>query len=303
MSEVVALLDLGSNAARFLLARLDPDPGFRILEHERIPTRLAGPGGLLCEVAVQATARAAEQFLRRVRKRQPRVLAVATAAVRDAPNRECLITMLRQRGGVELCILSGREEARLGAEAALRELPLWDGCVVDLGGGSLQLTPVRAGRLGAGTSVPLGAARMTRQYLEHDPARTRELLALRVAAAEVIASELPGGSGHGRMLALGGTARALARRRLRIGDDRPKKHRAATLRLSELKRMRARFERLTTEQRTQLRGMKPERADIVVAGAIVLEELMQHAGYAAFTVCSASVREGVLWREARRLSR
>ena len=306
MSELVALLDLGSNAARFLLARLQPGEGFRILEQERVPTRLgAGPGGLLTEAAVAATYRAAQRFLSRVRKKKsgPRVLAVATAAVRDAPNRDRLIATLRELEGVDLRILTGIEEARLGAEAAVRELPLWEGSVVDLGGGSLQVTRVRRGRLTEGVSLPLGAAKMTRQFLAHDPPEARELAALRDAVSAGLIEGLPSEPPIGRMIVLGGTARALARRKLRTGDDRPKKRRAATLKLAELQRLRARLESMTLRQRQGLRGLKPERADVIVAGAIVLEELMQHIGYAALTVCSASVREGVLLREARRLAR
>jgi exopolyphosphatase/guanosine-5'-triphosphate,3'-diphosphate pyrophosphatase len=75
------------------------------------------------------------------------------------------------------------------------------------------------------------------------------------------------------------------------------------LKLIELSRLRARLERLSLRQRAAVRGLKPERADVVVAGAIVLEELMRYAGYDVVTVCSASVREGVLLREAKRLSR
>ncbi|HEY2736018.1 MAG TPA: hypothetical protein VGI70_18600 [Polyangiales bacterium] len=306
MSELVALLDLGSNAARFLLARLRPGEGFRILEQERVPTRLGGShDGRLTETAVRATTRAAERFLRRMRKKKvgPRILAVATAAVRDAPNREHLISNLRERGGVELRILSGSEEARLGAEAAVRELPLWEGSVVDIGGGSTQVTFVRRGVLGSGVSMPLGAARLTRRHLHHDPPTPSEIAALRAEVQRQISKHFTRGFASGRMVLLGGTGRALARRKLRIGDDRPKKRRASTLKLIELSRLRARLERLSLRQRAAVRGLKRERADVVVAGAIVIEELMRFAGYDVLTVCSASVREGVLLREAKRLSR
>jgi exopolyphosphatase / guanosine-5'-triphosphate,3'-diphosphate pyrophosphatase len=305
MSELVALLDLGSNAARFLLARLQPGVGFRILEQERVPTRLgSGPDGVLTDAAVRATSRAAERFLQRVRTKQgPRVLAVATAAVRDAPNRERLIERLRERGGVELRILSGSEEARLGAEAAVRELPLLEGSVVDIGGGSAQVTLVRRGRLGIGISMPLGAARLTRRHLQHDPPTALELAALRDEVFAHLSGHLKRGFCNGQMVLLGGTGRALARRKLRTGPDRPSKRRASKLTLVELQRLRARLEKLTSRQRASLRGLKPERADIVVAGAIVLEELMLYAGCNALTVCSASVREGVLLREAKRLPR
>jgi exopolyphosphatase/guanosine-5'-triphosphate,3'-diphosphate pyrophosphatase len=182
-------------------------------------------------------------------------------------------------------------------------LPLLEGCVVDIGGGSAQVTLVRRGRLGAGISMPLGAARLTRRHLHHDPPTAAELSALREEVLEQLGQHLKRGFGVGRMVLLGGTGRALARRKLRTGDDRPKRRRASTLKLVELRRLRARLEKLTSRQRVALRGLKPERAEIVIAGAIVLEELMLHAGCAAITVCSASVREGVLLREAKRLTR
>jgi exopolyphosphatase/guanosine-5'-triphosphate,3'-diphosphate pyrophosphatase len=306
MSELVALLDLGSNAARFLLARLQPGEGFRILEQERVPTRLGGsPDGHLTDAAMRATSRAAQRFLKRVRKKksEARVLAVATAAVRDAPNRALLIARLLETEGVKLRILSGSEEARLGAEAAVRELPLLAGTIVDIGGGSAQITPVRRGQLGVGISMPLGAARLTRRYLHHDPPRELELVALRAEVHAHVVKHFKRGFGVGRMVLLGGTGRALARRKLHPKGERPKKQRPSTIKLRDLQRLRARLERMTLRERAALRGLKPERADVVVAGAIVLEELMLYAGHDALTVCSASVREGVLLREAKRLSR
>ena len=118
-----------------------------------------------------------------------------------------------------------------------------------------------------------------------------------------LASALPGARPRGRLIALGGTARALARRHLREGTDRPKRRHAATISLAELVRLRKRLEPMSVAERKQLRGMRPWRADIVIAGALVREQLMEESGYAELTVCSASVREGVLWREARRVRR
>src|SRR5215470_15183873 len=145
MPELVALLDLGSNAARFLLASLHPGTGFRILEEKRVQTRLGGSrSGLLPAAAVEETTEALRRFLHRVSNGyRPRVVAIATSAVREAPNRERLIVTLRDRDGIDVRVLSGTEEARLGAQAALRSLPIRDGMVADLGGGSLQLTRVR----------------------------------------------------------------------------------------------------------------------------------------------------------------
>jgi exopolyphosphatase/guanosine-5'-triphosphate,3'-diphosphate pyrophosphatase len=108
---------------------------------------------------VATTLQAVHSFLERVTNgARPRVLAVATEAVRRAENRERLLAELRDHEGVSVHVLSGRDEGRLGALAALRSLPGRNGTVADLGGGSLQLTRIRAGRIGSGASLPLGAS-------------------------------------------------------------------------------------------------------------------------------------------------
>jgi exopolyphosphatase/guanosine-5'-triphosphate,3'-diphosphate pyrophosphatase len=300
MAELVALLDFGSNAARFLLAKIEPGVGFRVLTQTRARTRLgAGADGLLSPSAVLESVSAAERFIAQVRAKQPRLLAVATAAVRDSGNAESLAVRVRALGAGELRLLSGVEEARLGAEAVLCRTPLRSGTVVDLGGGSLQLTQITRGKLGEALSLPLGATRLTREFLLHDPPTLRELQRLREATRAQLQAAIASVQRPGPLIVLGGTPRALARRRLREGDDRPKKRHAATLQHAELRRLRARLQSLSIAQRRCLRGMKAERADIVVSAAIVLEELLALTGHDALTVSQASVREGVLWRETR----
>jgi exopolyphosphatase / guanosine-5'-triphosphate,3'-diphosphate pyrophosphatase len=300
MPENVALLDFGSNAVRFVSARLGRRGA--IFDYEgRVRVRLAsGPNGSLSSEAIEHTLRAAERFLRRVKPLRPRILAVATASVRDAPNAHELLERLPELQVRSLRILSGVEEATFGAESALRAVALRHGAVIDLGGGSMQWTTIRNGKLKHRLSLPLGAARMTREHIRHDPPESDDLARVREAARGVLSEGLPEVRPRGRLVALGGTARALARRKLRLGADRPRRRDAATLTLAELKRIRRRLQALTIEERKQLRGMRPERADIVIAGALVLEQLMQLSGYEELTVCRASVREGFLWREAEK---
>src|SRR5262250_537937 len=115
MPERVAVLDVGSNALRLVLARVTPGVEFRVLRQERVQTRLAGNRrGLLPRAAVEQTIGAVRRFLAEVRRRgSPRVIAVATAAVRNAPNADRLLDALRSESGVDLRVLSGPEEARL----------------------------------------------------------------------------------------------------------------------------------------------------------------------------------------------
>ena len=182
MPELLALLDLGSNAARFVLARINPGVGYRVLQKERIQTRLGdGRAGELPPDAVALTLSSVSGFLERlgINGAPLRLMAVATAAVRDAPNRDCLLQVLKERNGADVRLLSDREEARLGALAAMRHLPIQEGVIGDLGGGSLQLTQVRAGRITSAGGVPVGVVRMTRRFLRGDPPTPREIRALR----------------------------------------------------------------------------------------------------------------------------
>src|SRR5262245_1701216 len=116
MSERLAVLDLGSNAVRLILARVTPGVEFRVLRQERVQTRLAGHRrGLLPRAGVRQTLRAVSRFLAEVREdSRPRVVAVATAAIRDAPNAYRLLGPLHRDEGVQVRVLSGPEEARLG---------------------------------------------------------------------------------------------------------------------------------------------------------------------------------------------
>jgi exopolyphosphatase/guanosine-5'-triphosphate,3'-diphosphate pyrophosphatase len=298
VSELIALVELGSNATRCLLARITPRVGFRVLAEDRVQTRLGGGrAGVLPGAAVEATLRAVRRFLRRARDgHDPRVVAVATAAVREAENRERLLGPLRRDDGIAVRVLSPRQEARLGAIAAVRALGLRDGVVADLGGGSLQLTRLRAGRLVSSTSLPLGAVRSTRRFLRHDPPTSRELRALRRAVREGLLGALPPAQRGEDLVALGGTVRTLARMHLASRGETGRSREGLRLHQSDVTAIRERIEGLP-QGRRRLAGLKAERADVILAGAIVVEELMTFGGYLSVTVTTHGVRDGLLLRE------
>src|SRR5262245_62936864 len=170
-AEHIAVVDLGTNAVRLSLARITPGIGFTILSEAREQTRLgAGHHGVLPSRAVAATVTAVECFLRKVRRScEPRVIAVATSAVREARNAATLRTELRRTAAIDISVLTGEEEARLGALAAVWSLGLRDATVIDLGGGSLQISRIDDGTVTTAVSTPLGAVRLTRRLLQADP--------------------------------------------------------------------------------------------------------------------------------------
>ena len=295
--ELVAIVDLGSNAVRLLLAKVKPDKGYRVLIEERVPTRLGGGApGVLPRAAIDETLRAVHRFFaeHRTEGRGPRVVAIATSAVRDARNRDRLLAPLRYREGIDVQVLSARNEARLGAVAALRSLDFDEALVADLGGSSLQLSRVRDGRVVRSVSLPLGAVRTTRRFLRHDPARPRELRALRRTVRELLLQALPPAQRGDVLVGLGGTVRTLASIHLR--GERKDRH-GLRLAQSDVTAVRERLERLSPRKRRKIRGLKAERADIILAGAIAIEELMIFGGYLTLVVCTRGVRDGILLHE------
>ena len=302
MSERLAVLDFGSNAVRLILATVTPGVDFRVLRQERVQTRLAGHRrGLLPRSAVEQTLKAVSRFLAEVRQgSSPRVLAVATAAIRDAPNADRLLAALRRDEGVKVRVLSGLEEARFGAAAVLWRRPLDRGAIVDLGGGSLQVTRVRAGRIARVASVPLGAVRTTLRFLRHDPPRPREVQALRRETRDRLLGVLPRAHAGDGLIGLGGSLRALGRIFLKTVDRNGASPHWLRLRREDIAELRARLEPLTVRQRRRVRGLKAERADVIVAGAVVIEELMTLGGYEVLTVCDEGVRHGLLLQETFR---
>ncbi len=301
--ELVAVVDLGSSAVRILLAQVTPAARYRVVAEERVPTRLGGgTPGTLPRVAIERTLRAVRRFFRRhgSRGRGPRIVAVATSAVRDARNRERLLGPLRYREGIEVHVLSARDEARLGVEAALDSLPLRRGVVADLGGSSLQLSRVRGRRFAGTASVPLGAVRSTRRFLRHDPPRPRELRALREAVRAELRTALPPAERGEVVVGLGGTVRTLASIHLKSHPGERKHRHGLRLRQADVTAIRERLEGASLRERRRIRGLKSERADIILAGAVVMEEVLVFGGYAGLVVCTRGVRDGLLLRETFR---
>lgn len=302
-SDLVAIVDLGSAAVRFLLAQIRPTSGYRILAQERVPTRLGGGApGRLPRPAIDRTLRAVHRFFKRYspHAQGPRVVAIATSAVRDARNRERLLDPLRRREGIEVQVLSGSDEARFGVVAALESLSFSRGLVADLGGASLQLSRVRNGRVISTASVPLGAVRTTELFFKHDPPTPRELRALRGEICTRLAVALPSAERGEALVGLGGTVRTLASIHLRANPGERKHRHGLVLQQSDVTAIRERLEALSSRQRRRIRGLKAERADIILAGAMVIEDTMIRGGYLNLVVCTRGVRDGVLLHETSR---
>jgi exopolyphosphatase/guanosine-5'-triphosphate,3'-diphosphate pyrophosphatase len=308
-AERVAVMDLGSNSFRMVVFR-ERDGSW---ERERELARAVRLGeglassGRLADRAMGRGLRALEEFARACQAaglRDGQVDAVATSAVRDADNGAEFLADACARTGLDVRVLTREQEARYACLAAVNSTTLARGCVLDLGGGSLQLVRVE-GRLARQTgSWRLGAVRMTERFLPGDgPAEPEQLRALRAHVQRKLAratwlgrpASEDGAPGiGGRLVGLGGTVRSLAAAIQRAGGQAEQVHGFA-ISAGALDELVERLAGLPVAGRARVPGIKAVRADIVLAGALVIEGVMRAGRFQALEVTSASLREGIFF--------
>ncbi|MCI4360582.1 MAG: hypothetical protein L3J91_02675, partial [Thermoplasmata archaeon] len=211
----LAVIDLGSNTARLVIFETTSQGGFRsIFESKEVPRLGQGvsPDGSLSPEAVERGVGALRRFARQIHQAgDPLTLAVATSAVRDAPNGPEFLSRVARETGIRIRVLTGAEEGRYAYLGVAGAFELGRDLAVDLGGGSLQAALTIDGRLDRVVSLPLGALRLTQQFLVHDPPKGKELDLMRDHVREAL-KDLPlPRSGPTHIYGVGGTIRCLAR--------------------------------------------------------------------------------------------
>lgn len=297
-----AVIDLGSNSFRMEIFSETADGSWE-REHDMARAVRVGEGlsstGRLGQAAIERALGALEEFASVCREHRlsgHAVDAVATSAIRDADNGCELLELVRERTGLEVRVLSREQEARYGFLAAINSTALTDGCVLDLGGGSLQLVRVSA-RLARDTvSKRLGAVRMTERFLEGEkPATHEQLQALRAHVTRKLApiQWLPTSDPH--LVGLGGTVRNLAAAAERAQGLPADEVHGFSIRASVLDELIERLAALAPGERANVSGIKANRADIVLAGAVVVREVMRAGGFSLLEVSAMGLREGVFF--------
>lgn len=225
--------------------------------------------------------------------------AVATSAIRDAENGGEFLEQVRLRTGLDVRVLSREQEARYGYLAAVNSTTLTDGCVLDLGGGSLQLVRV-AGRLARESgSWRLGAVRMTERFLADEgpthSAKRSQCKALQAHVARKLerAAWLP--AAGTRLVGLGGTVRNLAAAAERAVGLPSEEVQGFVIERDTLEELIARLAALPAAERSRVPGIKQARADIVLAGALVIQGVMSAGAFDTLEVTGAGLREGILF--------
>ncbi len=303
-SALYAGIDVGTNSVKLTIADL-ANGGARRVFDQSITTRL-GEGmqahaGRLREVPMRRTLDAIADFVSLAREQQVRrIAAVGTAALRDAENRAEFLQRVQERCGLAVEVISGEEEARLSYLAVRRD-PHWRNCnrllVVDIGGGSTEIIQGEAhtDRIASRRSANLGAVKLTERYLKSDPPTIVQLASANQAAAEEFSRvELLPTDGEVQIVGVGGTMTNLAAIE-KGGWQEPEVLHGYTLSADTLEDTIALLAARTVEERKQIPGLDPARADIILGGAILLSQALAHIGAAALDVSTRGLRWGLLY--------
>jgi exopolyphosphatase / guanosine-5'-triphosphate,3'-diphosphate pyrophosphatase len=225
---------------------------------------------------------------------------VATSAIRDARNGEAFARQARETTGLPVRVLSTSQEALYGHLAAVNSTTLADGAVLDLGGGSLQLVRVRERRPNELSSWPLGAVRMTERFLPGggaggDRASRKQLKALRAHVTEELGSAPWLASSGERIVGIGGTVRNLAAAAQHLAGQPHIGVQGFRITREGLGELVERLARLSADERGRVPGIKSSRGDLILAGAVVVQTVLDTGGFQAIEATEAGLREGVFF--------
>ncbi|MEW5982220.1 MAG: Ppx/GppA phosphatase family protein [Acidobacteriota bacterium] len=306
---LLAAIDIGTNSIHMIIVRIAADGSFEVVGREKDMVRL-GAGGLegraLTAGAMQAALQTLSRFKRLAESRGvDDIVAAATSAVREARNGGDLLRSIQDETGVRAQVITGTAEARLIHRAAVHGIDLGNApaIVVDIGGGSTEVTLGSATGAQQARSFRLGVIRLTERFIKDDPPSAGDHRRLLRHIRGELGDYLKGlaKSGYGRVIGTSGTILSLGS--LALGASPPGTgmglhHRRVGAKA--LKRLRAELAGLPLERRLQLPGLDPRRADLIVAGSLLLGVILDQLGATELTLCEMSLREALVLDFIRR---
>ncbi len=300
MERRIAVIDLGSNSFR-LVVFTHAGEWWKRTDEIYEPVRVGEQqeeGGPLRPEPMERALEAIELFAQFCRASGiERIRPLATSAIREASNRAEFLAAAKERSGLDVEVLSRAEEAHYGYLAAVNSTTLTDGIALDIGGGSMQLTQVAARRARSAQSWRLGAVVTTERFLPTERVKPKQIKALREHVRDELRSApwLPGAPG--RLAGIGGTVRNLAGITMTAEGLPTFGVQGFELRRKALDDLIDKLADLTPAERRRVPGLKPERADLILAGAVVVQTVMEVCGFEAMEVTEAGLREGVFFEE------
>jgi exopolyphosphatase/guanosine-5'-triphosphate,3'-diphosphate pyrophosphatase len=297
----VGVVDLGTNSIRLLVASAGPseDQGLEEFARDMVITRI-GEGidrtGRIDPEALSRTVDVLERYCRRARTlRAERIRVSATAAVREASNRDELEAWVRTHAGSELEVITGEREAALSFLGATHGLdapaPF---LVLDIGGGSTEFA-VGTEQPDASISTPMGSVRLTERLIRTDPPSEDELESIRNGVRGIlddVESSVPIRTAR-TLVAVAGTPTTIQGISLGLHFYDPEAIHRSWLSMREAERVLEELARMTTDERSTIPVMAPGRADVIVAGAVILVEVIRRFGFERALVSETDILDGL----------
>jgi len=299
----IATIDIGTNSIHMIVVQIRADFSFEVIDREKEMVRL-GAGGLDGRALTPEAMHAALQVLSKFRRlaeshRVDELIAVATSAVREAENGGEFLKSVTSHTGIRPRVISGTEEARLIHSAAVYgvSVPRDVAVVIDIGGGSVEVTRGAGAAIELGRSFKLGVIRLTERFVRTDPLEPRDERKLtRYIHAEINKYlQQINRAGFDRVIGTSGTILSLgavvAASEGRAPGAPLRNRRVAA---KQIRRVRKELVSLHLDKRLRVPGLEPRRADLAVAGAILLDELLRGLRAEEITLCDLSLREGLV---------
>ena len=304
----LAAIDIGTNSIRCIVVEVDQQGRYTILDDEKATVRLGENLAASGAISAAAFARAVDA-MSRIRKlidgfKVSEVEAVATSAMRSASNGGELVDVLTRELGREIRIISGEEEAELVARSVRHNFDMSGKryMIIDIGGGSVEIMSAVANHVESCFSLDLGAVRMTDRFFTSDPVRVTDIAKLkRFVRAElktVFTEERPAVQ---TFICSGGTITALASMVMSMRRQTYSTSHGVEVLRSEVVHLLAMLVRKDLKSLRNVPGLNPDRADIIVAGLVVIDELMKYFGANMMLVNERGIREGLIISCMKRL--
>ena len=298
----LAAIDIGTNSVHMIVVRVRPDMSFEVIDREKEMVRL-GSGGLdgkaLTHEAMTAALQTFSRFKRLAESHQvEEILAAATSAVRESGNGGEFLTAVDRETGIKPQVISGTEEARLIHLAAVYGVDVAgaSAVVIDIGGGSVEITHGAGTSLRVAKSFKLGVIRLTERFVHTDPLSGRDERNLVNHIDDELSKYLRDirSSGFDRVIGTSGTILSLgtiaSADRRRAGDE------IRSLRVSakQIHRVRKDVVDRSIAERMKMPGLDPRRADLIVSGGVLLDTILQQLEADEITLCDFALREGLV---------
>ncbi len=300
---ILAAIDLGTNSFHIVIVRIRPDGTLESLTKEKESVRLGSGSSdyaVIAEDSIERGIACLKRFKTLADSYGAEIRAVATSALREAENRDVFLTRAKKEIGLKIDVVSGNEEARLIYLGILQGLPVFDKRIlmIDIGGGSTELLVGEKGEILFSTSLKLGAIRLTEKFLKKDPLSMMDLQKCRIHIESVLSAFVPQIETWKPFQVVGSSGSITSVTSMILENRGEKRDRLNGFEFSydsfrEIRK--AVLDADSVKKRIKIPGLESKRADIIVAGVLVLDEVLNRLKAPTLMVSDFALRDGIVF--------